>query len=97
MLNTTYTRTTITLPTELLFMLKKKALISRKSLTEIVNEGLKNYAGMNYSPSVSKTLMELSGSWKEEISGKSFLKRVRYSNKDKAREKYLSKIWNKSS
>lgn len=40
MLNTKYTRTTISLPDELLYEIKKKALNERKTIKEVVQENL---------------------------------------------------------
>lgn len=37
------TRTTITIPEELLFEIKKKALFEGKTMKEVIEEGIKRY------------------------------------------------------
>lgn len=45
MLNTKYTRTTITLPEELLYEIKKKALSERKTIKDVIQEHLSRSLG----------------------------------------------------
>ncbi|OGG26445.1 hypothetical protein A2960_06225 [Candidatus Gottesmanbacteria bacterium RIFCSPLOWO2_01_FULL_39_12b] len=96
MLNTKYTRTTITLPEELLFEIKKRALIEKKTIKDIVNEGLNSYVGKKTEITPPITISSFIGAWGKGESGSKFLKRIRYGKEEKAREKYLAKLWKKS-
>ncbi len=91
-----YTRTTITLPENLLFELKKKALMERKTMKEVVNEGLGKYVQIKTPATRKLTLSSLFGTWGKGESGLKFLKRVRYSKMENKRELYLAKLWKKS-
>lgn len=98
MLNSTYTRTTITIPEEILWAIKAKALNERKAVWEVVSEGLGLYVGL---PKIvcdkeDFDLTSLFGAWGKGKSGKEFLKEVRYNKKNKRRETYLKKLWKKS-
>ncbi|MBM3283872.1 hypothetical protein FJY90_06545 [Candidatus Gottesmanbacteria bacterium] len=101
MLNSDYTRTTITLPEELLLEIKKKALEERKKIKDVIIEGLILSLGINVKK-FSKNLTgsfdinSLFGIWGKGPSGRSFVKKVRYSTTEKAREDYLIKLWKKS-
>ena len=94
MLDTKSTRTTITLPEDLLFEIKKRALLEKKTIKEIINESLNLYLGFKTknTPSVDS----LFGAWGKGISGKSYLKKIRYGTIEKKREEYLDKLWKKS-
>lgn len=95
MLNTKYTRTTITLPEELLFEIKKKALIEKKTIKDVVYEGLSNYVKKkSISPPI--TISSFIGAWGEGESGLKFVKRMRYGKEEKERERYIAKLWKKS-
>lgn len=96
MLNSGYTRTTITLPTDLLFEIKKKALVEKKPIKDIVCEGLSNYLGKKPISTPPISISSFIGAWGKGESGSKFLKRVRYGKEEKAREKYLAKLWKKS-
>lgn len=89
---TNYVRTTITLPEELLFEIKKKALMEKKTITEVINEGLNQYLGKK-TKKQPISIMSFIGSWGKGETGAEFLKRVRYSKEEKEREKYLAKLW----
>ena len=91
-----YIRTTITIPEELLYEIKKKALSERKSFKETVEEGLKIYLGKKISASAKSDINSLFGAWGKGVDGKSYLKKTRYVKGDKDRDKYLQNIWKKS-
>lgn len=95
-MDTKYTRTTITLPEMLLFEIKKKALMERKSVKEIVNDSLNRYLGKKSVSIPTISIRSFIGLWGKGESGSKFLKRVRYGKEEKAREKYLAKLWKKS-
>lgn len=91
------TRTTITLPEWLLFEIKKKALIERKTIKEIIQEKLSVSLGFGKKAlDASPSLLSLFGAWGKGESGVQFLKRIRYGKDEKARETYLKKVWKKS-
>ncbi len=95
MLNTKLTRTTITLPEDVLFEVKKRALMERKTIKEIINESLSLYLGFK-TKNTPYSISSLFGAWGKGLSGSSFLRKVRYGKIEKEREKYLSKLWKKS-
>lgn len=92
-MDTKYTRTTITLSEELLFEIKKKALMEKKTMTEVINDGLKNYIKLNPSSISPVSITSLVGAWGKGETGLQFLKRVRYGKAEKERERYLAKLW----
>ena len=96
MLDTTYTRTTITIPEEILWAIKKKALAERKDIKDVITEGLSLYLGAAIPVKDKTDIASLFGSWKKGEKGINFLKRTRYARKEKEREKYLQKLWKKS-
>lgn len=93
---TKYTRTTITLPENLLFEIKKKALMERKTIKEVINEGLGEYVQIKTPATRELTLSSFFGAWGKGESGLKFLKRVRYPKVENKREQYLAKLWKKS-
>lgn len=95
-MNTKYTRTTITLPEDLLFEIKKKALMEKKTLTEVIKESLSIGLGRRISTAEPVDIDSLFGAWGKGESGLKFLKRIRYGKEEKAREKYLVKLWKRS-
>lgn len=95
-MDTKWTRTTISLPEELLFEIKKKALMERKTITQVINETLSLNFGKSISPIKQVDLNCLFGAWGKGESGLKFLKRMRYGKEEKAREKYLAKLWKRS-
>ena len=92
----TYTRTTITLPEDLLFEIKKRALMEKKTIKDIVYESLSSYVGKKTAIAPPITISSVIGAWGKGESGSKFLKRIRYGKEEKAREKYLAKLWKKS-
>jgi hypothetical protein len=99
MSDTQNVRTTISLPEDLLFSLKKKALMERKTIKEIVTEGLSQFIGYtnNKNSGIKPSLSSLFGAWGSGESGLTFMKKVRYGKKDEARASHLAKLWKKSS
>lgn len=96
-MDTRYTRTTITLPKELLYEIKKKALAERKTAKEIINKSLESYLGhKKVHNETSLSLASLFGAWGKGESGNAFLTRVRYGKKDKKREEYVQNLWKRS-
>lgn len=95
-MNTKYTRTTITLPEELLFEIKKKALMEKTTMTEIINKSLSIGLGKSITSSKPVDINSLFGAWGKGESGFKFLKRIRYGKEEKVRERYLAKLWKKS-
>ncbi len=95
-MDTKYTRTTITLPEELLFEIKKKALMEKKTMTEIINKSLFIGLGKSLPSKKPVDINSLFGAWGKGESGLKFLKRIRYGKEEKAREKYLAKLWKRS-
>lgn len=94
-METNFVRTTISLPEELLFEIKKKALMEKKTVKDIVFEGLSSYIGKkSVLPPIS--IRSFVGSWGKGETGAEFLKRVRYSKEEMRRERYLAKLWKKS-
>jgi len=101
MLNTKLIRTTIRMPEELLFEIKKEALLKKKTMTDLVSEGLKFYIRFKSSfekieeEKVSK-LTDLFGVWGKGLSGLSTVKKLRYGRKETLHDSYLNKLWKKS-
>lgn len=100
MLNTKYIRTTITLPEDILFELKKRAVRNKKTMKQLMTDGLKMYL---YTPvqdvktdGSKSDLVSLFGAWGKGESGKKTVARMRLAKEDQQREKYLSTIWKKS-
>jgi len=95
-MDTKYTRTTITLPEDLLYEIKKRALAQRKTIKKVIQESLSLSLGYDYKNEKSiLPLTSLFGSWGKGETGSQFLKRVRYSKEEKEREIHLEKIWKK--
>lgn len=92
----TYARTTISLPEELLYEIKKRALVQRKTITEVISESLALSLGKNIPTKKSIDIISLFGAWGKGESGLKFVKRIRYGKEEKAREKYLAKLWKRS-
>lgn len=92
------TRTTITVPTDILFALKKKALEKRKGLSETISEGLKIYLRLDLEmpKKDERELISLFGAWNKGVSGVQTIKKLRLSKKDLSRNQYLAKKWKKS-
>lgn len=94
------TRTTITIDEDLLFEIKKKALMERKTIKEVINENLTRMinGGCNYKITMKKkqNIMSFWGILGKGKSGTAYLKEVRYSSKERERDKYLEKLWKKS-
>lgn len=95
-MDTNYVRTTITLPEELLFEIKKKALMEKKTIKEIITESLSLSLGKNVPTKKEVDIRSLFGAWGKGESGFKFVKRMRYGKEEKAREKYLDKLWKRS-
>lgn len=95
-MDTKYTRTTITLPEDLLFEIKKKALIEKKTITAVISQSLSLSLGKSIPSKNPVDINSLFGAWGKGESGAKFLKRVRYGKEEKAREKYLTKLWKRS-
>lgn len=90
MLNTKYTRTTLSLPDDLLFEIKKKALMERKTLKEIISESLTIYLGKDISSKSSSISLDDSyGAWGKGLSGTETLRRVRYGKTEEEEKKEL--------
>lgn len=100
MLTPKYTRTTITLPEELLWQIKKRALKEKRAFKEVVIEGLSFYFinSRKYAKPESSDdwVGSLFGAWGKGEKGVDFVKRRRYGKEEKAREIYLKKAWRKS-
>lgn len=62
-MDTKYTRTTITLPEDLLYEIKKKALVERKTITEVINESLSLSLGKSISFKKPVDINSLFGAW----------------------------------
>src|SRR3989344_9114248 len=92
-MDTNYVRTTITLPEELLFEIKKKALMEKKTIKEIVLEGLNNYIGKKTTVIPPVSIRSFIGLWGKGETGTEFLKRIRYGKEEKERERYLARLW----
>ena|SRR3990172_9422324 len=92
-MDTKYTRTTITLPESLLYEIKKKALMEKKTIKDIVLEGMNNYINKNSIAAPQLTISSFIGAWGKGESGSAFLERIRYGKEEKARERYLAKLW----
>ena len=95
-MDTNYVRTTVSLPEEILYEVKKRALMERKTIKEIINEGISKYIGMPITAIPTSNISSLFGSWGKGLSGSNYLKKIRYSQIEKRRESYLKKIWKKS-
>ena len=95
-MDTNFVRTTISLPEDLLYEIKKRALMEKKTVKDIVNEGLSSYLGKENIVIPPVTIRSFIGLWGKGETGAKFLKRVRYAKEEKSREKYLAKLWKKS-
>ncbi len=93
-MNIRYVRTTISLPEDILFEMKKKALMEKRTIKDLISEGLSAYLGKTIgSKSPAKKLTDFFGAWGKGESGLSYVKRIRYSKAEKEREDYLKKLW----
>lgn len=96
MLNSKTTRTTITLPEDLFFELKKKALLERKKIKDIVVESLSLVLKYHITSSNKDGILSYYGAWGKGEKGSEFLKKNRNSKTDQARNSYLKNLWKKS-
>lgn len=99
MLNSDYTRTTITIPEKLLYEIKKKALEERKKIKDVIVEGLISSLGLDtkkLSGKISSDINSLFGAWGKGISGATFIRKSRYGKTEKVRDKYIFSLWKKS-
>lgn len=96
MLNIKYKRTTISLPEDLLFELKKKALLERKKIKDLVVEGLSLALKIKIPTSEKNKIASLYGAWSKGKKGTAFVNKIRNSKYDKTRDNYLKKLWRKS-
>lgn len=96
-------RTTVVLPEDLLFEIKKKALMERKSLRQVVVEGLNFY--LKQETRVSEEgekrtkkykIDELFGVLGKGEKGIFTVKKLREKKTEEKRENYLKKLWRKS-
>lgn len=101
--STKLARTTVALPEDLLFEIKKKALMERKNLRQVVIEGLNFY--LNQKTRVSKEgeertkkskIDELFGALGKGERGIFMVKKLRGEKTEQKRENYLKKLWRKS-
>ncbi len=95
-MNTKYVRTTISLPEELLFETKKRALIEKKTIKEVVAESLREFLGRELTVKPYRKISDYFGIWKKGESGVKYVNRIRYGKAEKRREKYLESLWKKS-
>jgi len=95
-MDTNYVRTTISIPEDLLFEVKKKALLERKTIKEVINEGITTYIGKPTSTYKAVNISSFFGSWGKGLSGSNYLEKIRYGKVENTRESYLKKIWKKS-
>jgi len=77
MLTNKYTRTTISVPENLLFEIKKKALMEKKTITEVISDNLSLMLGKNIPNRKPIDIEALFGVWGNGVSGTKFLKKVR--------------------
>ncbi len=100
-------RTTISLPEEILFELKKKALMERKKIKDVISEGLSFFLRYNTENALLKHNLEepedkkykvdkLFGSWGKGKKGGNFVNELRKSRVEKRRDTYLRNLWKKS-
>jgi hypothetical protein len=98
-MNNKLVRTTISLPDELLYEIKKRALENRKTITETMSEGLSFYLKIysNYNIATEHDdISTLFGSWGKGQTGKSIVKKLRSGKKETSRDNSLQKLWKKS-
>ena len=95
MLTNKYTRTTISVPENLLFEIKKKALLEKKTVKDIFIDGLKLVLKYKYEEPEISRLSSLFGAWGEGEKGSDFLKKTRETSFDNKRENYINNIWKK--
>lgn len=98
MISNKLTRTTIRIPEDLLFEIKKEALMEKKTITDLISEGLHLY--LKFKSDLTKfregktgDITGLFGAWGKGASGLSTVKTLR---KEKTRDIYLKNLWNKS-
>lgn len=91
--NIKYTRTTITVPEDVLFEIKKKALLEKKTAKEIINESLLSFL---VSPIKTEDITSLFGAWGKGESGIKYVNKLREAKIEKKRSKYLKALWKKS-
>ncbi|MBI4067527.1 hypothetical protein HY407_04015 [Candidatus Gottesmanbacteria bacterium] len=96
-----YTRTTITLPENLLIEIKKRALEKKKKMKDLIVEGLNIYINMDESDLARQQknksdITSLFGVWGKGPKGFTEVEEMRYGKEEKARETNLRKLWKKS-
>lgn len=101
MTTTTQARTTIALPDDLLFEVKERALTERKTMKEVITEGMKWYLRKSHlidgsSEKDDQNLLSLYGAWGKGPDGQHFLHVTRYGRKEGKRDAYLNRLWKKS-
>lgn len=101
-MDTKMTRTTITLPEDLLYEMKRKSLTKRRSLKEVLAEGLRFYLRYSESGMLAKmqggtNLTTLFGTWGKGKRGITDLKSLRDLKSDNKRDYYLNSLWKKFS
>lgn len=101
MTTASHARTTIALPDDLLFEVKKRALTERKTMKDVITEGMKWYLRKSHlkgdSPQeADQSLLALYGAWGEGPNGQNFLKVTRYSKEERKRDTHLQRLWKKS-
>lgn len=100
MLNNKLTRTTISIPENLLFEMKKEALMEKKTLTDLISEGLSFYIKFKSEfkrfEKNKDTITSLFGAWGKGISGSSAVGELRSGKNEKKRENFLASLWKKS-
>lgn len=98
MLDTTkYTRTTITIPEELLWAIKKKAWEERRDFKEVVTEGLAVYLTIDSKNAILKgrkkiDINSLFGLWGRGKDGLSFVNDIRYGESEKKKESAVESL-----
>lgn len=103
MLKSRIVRTTISLPEDLLFEIKKIALVERKTIKEVIGESLRLFLRINTTKSSlddnaakSYKVDRLFGILGKGESGEFFVRRVRSTKADRQRDSRLKKLWKKS-
>lgn len=94
-MNTKYTRTTITIPEDLLFEIKKKALMERKTVKKIINEIISYHLNYGEKPRLTKksdNISSLFGKWQKRKTGIAFLEKIRYKDDKKNDKSYLKQL-----
>lgn len=95
-MNNLSVRTTVDLPEDLFFAVKRKALEEKTSLKEVLYKALLTYIKYKEPIPPTSSVLSLFGAWGKGEKEMDFLKRIRYSPLEKEREEYLEKRWKKS-